>query len=259
MMTTEQQDGAATNGKKRRGPKTYPTRPFEEVLILAKTIHDEGVSGRLRRLTLFDRLGRSPDSGPSRQLVTTSSRYGLTEGGYQAETLELTETGRAIAAETPNLGATREMVFDCAIGKFTPFQGLYEKLRNQRIPANDVLLTELRQLGIEDADCQDAAGIFVANARYVGLIQQRSGSERLLPIEQVLEETGHLVQESQDSASAPPQAQEVPVMNPTLDQREASEPSLHIDVQVHIDSTATSEQIDQIFASMAKHLYGRDG
>ena len=32
-------------------------------------------------------------------------------------------------------------------------------------------------------------------------------------------------------------------------------PSLHIDIQIHIDSDATPEQIDQIFASMAKHLY----
>ena len=42
---------------------------------------------------------------------------------------------------------------------------------------------------------------------------------------------------------------------PTPSQRR--DPSLHIDVQVHIPSTATPEQIDAIFASMARHLYGR--
>jgi hypothetical protein len=31
-------------------------------------------------------------------------------------------------------------------------------------------------------------------------------------------------------------------------------PSLHIDIQIHISSDTSSEQIDQIFASMAKHL-----
>jgi hypothetical protein len=35
-------------------------------------------------------------------------------------------------------------------------------------------------------------------------------------------------------------------------------PSVHIDIQVHIDPAATAEQIDQIFASMARHLYGRE-
>ena len=33
-------------------------------------------------------------------------------------------------------------------------------------------------------------------------------------------------------------------------------PALHIDIQVHIDPTSSAEQIDQIFASMARHLYG---
>ena len=35
-------------------------------------------------------------------------------------------------------------------------------------------------------------------------------------------------------------------------------PALHIDIQVHIDATASAEQIDFIFASMAKHLYGHE-
>lgn len=37
----------------------------------------------------------------------------------------------------------------------------------------------------------------------------------------------------------------------------SSEPSLHIDLQVHISPEATPEQIDKIFESMAKHLYKR--
>lgn len=36
-----------------------------------------------------------------------------------------------------------------------------------------------------------------------------------------------------------------------------SEPSVHIDIQVHIASDTSSEQIDQIFKSMSRHLYGR--
>jgi hypothetical protein len=39
--------------------------------------------------------------------------------------------------------------------------------------------------------------------------------------------------------------------------RQAQPPSVHIDIQVHIDPAATAEQIDQIFASMARHLYDR--
>lgn len=34
-----------------------------------------------------------------------------------------------------------------------------------------------------------------------------------------------------------------------------SGPNVHLDIQIHIPATATPEQIDLIFASMAKHLY----
>ncbi|MGX7680584.1 hypothetical protein ACSMXN_16980 [Jatrophihabitans sp. DSM 45814] len=34
-------------------------------------------------------------------------------------------------------------------------------------------------------------------------------------------------------------------------------PNVHLDIQIHIPAEATADQIDQIFASMAKHLYPR--
>ena len=41
------------------------------------------------------------------------------------------------------------------------------------------------------------------------------------------------------------------------DNHDASLPALHIDVQVHISADASEAQIEAIFESMAKHLYGR--
>lgn len=38
----------------------------------------------------------------------------------------------------------------------------------------------------------------------------------------------------------------------------SSRPNLHIDLQIHISPDSTPEQIDTIFASMAKHFYGAD-
>jgi len=38
-----------------------------------------------------------------------------------------------------------------------------------------------------------------------------------------------------------------------------SSPEVHIDIQIHISPESTAQQIDKIFESMAKHLYGRKG
>jgi Family of unknown function (DUF5343) len=50
--------------------------------------------------------------------------------------------------------------------------------------------------------------------------------------------------------------QPVGVSAPSRTQGRGASPNLHIDVQVHVSADASPEQIDQIFASMAKHLYG---
>ncbi len=69
--------------------------------------------------------------------------------------------------------------------------------------------------------------------------------------------------------SAPSKTTEIAderIAKATTDVQPASQPqigssqpgtSLHIDIQIHISPDASSDQIDQIFASMAKHLYRR--
>lgn len=49
-----------------------------------------------------------------------------------------------------------------------------------------------------------------------------------------------------------------PASRPNAPAQHTGLPGLHIDVQIHIAPEASPEQIDQIFASMAKHLYGSD-
>ncbi|WP_173053887.1 DUF5343 domain-containing protein [Candidatus Nitrotoga sp. AM1P] len=53
------------------------------------------------------------------------------------------------------------------------------------------------------------------------------------------------------AAIARPSAQPV-----NSDARNSHNPSVHIDIQIHISPEASTDQIDQIFKSMAKHLYG---
>lgn len=76
---------AAAVEKRTRATRPFPACAFEEALSFAKAILDFGSGQQVRRMTLFDDLGKSPESGPSRQLVTSASKYGLIEGSYKAE------------------------------------------------------------------------------------------------------------------------------------------------------------------------------
>lgn len=84
---------AAAEAKRQRAQRPFPACAFEEALAFAKSILEYGSGKPVRRISLFDHLEKSPESGPSRQLITNASKYGLIKGSYKAEQLELTPDG----------------------------------------------------------------------------------------------------------------------------------------------------------------------
>lgn len=72
-------------------PSLFPPASLEEARVLADTIARSGAGQPMRRIDIFDVLERSAESGPGRNLVTASRGFGLTTGGYQAQSLGLAE------------------------------------------------------------------------------------------------------------------------------------------------------------------------
>ena len=168
--------------------KSIPSMPFEEVLHLSQAIWECASGKRVRKITLFDHLGKSPDSGPSRFLITSSSKYGLTTGGYQAEYLELTDDGAK--ASNPD-GIEQEIVearFKLAIQGNKFFNHLYESYKNMKVPSNKVLEDCIIEFGIQQHEAKQCVETFIVNAKFVGLVKILSGAQRLVPIEHLLEE-----------------------------------------------------------------------
>jgi len=70
----------------------------------------------------------------------------------------------------------------------------------------------------------------------------------------------HLCKQADFTASGIPKPPDIPATPPPGDSGMGqAQPSLHIDIQIHISPDAKPEQIEKIFSSMAKHLYkGKD-
>ena len=259
-MTQQSLDGQTEEQAKRqggRGPnKPYPAMSFESALSLPKSIIEHGVNGEIQRLTLFAKLNRVPGSG--RSLMTSSGKYKLTEGSHNTPSLKVTTNGRFILDPDSSPREVIEKQFQLAIKQFEPFNSVYEKLRNQKLPDYTVLGDELGRVEVAEADRAKAAEIFTANLQYLGLIYDVAGQDFVRAIEQVTEE----LPESIEGGLSEPIGNEPPVGDHSSLQGNdnltgsTKQPGLHIDIQVHIDSTASAEQIDLVFASMAKHLYG---
>ncbi len=187
MAAKDDTESEGSKGKRRQS-RPYPSAPFDEVIILAEALFKTGSGMPVRKLTLFDELKKSPDSSASRDLITNSGKYGLTKGGYQAEQIELTETGRKCV--DPDVGVrerTRARI-DAAIMNVEVFKGLYEKFVGKKLPSRNFLLDEAEGLEVPDEHLEEAVDTFILNLRSVGLLKTLSGAERVVSIDAAMDE-----------------------------------------------------------------------
>ena len=180
---------AAKPSRKPRKERKFPALTFEETLALADAIQRYAAGQKVRRLTLFEKLDKSPDSAESKRLITASGQYGLTKGSYTAEYIELTPEGKEATSEEVDPAKRLETRFDLAIKNHAPFEFLYEKLKGNKMPAKEVLADYLTEAGLEADEKAECIDTFTLNAKFLGLLRTIAGSERIIPIEQALEES----------------------------------------------------------------------
>jgi hypothetical protein len=182
-------DAEKRHQQRRRQNRSFPAVSFEDALVIPDAIQRFGGGHpKIRRITLFEQLGRSPESGPSRQQVTNSSRYKLTLGGYQAEFIELTPEG--LAATNPEASPRDQLRarFGLAIEQIAPFKALYETFKNHKLPAQQVMRDHLVDSGMPEDEAQECVELFIVNAKFLGLLRPVAGTERILSLEHLLDE-----------------------------------------------------------------------
>lgn len=210
------QEAEQAGRKSKRVLRPFPASTFEEALEIPVGIHRAAPGqGKIRRLTLFDFLNKSPDSGPSRQLIANASRYGLIKGSRTSEYLELTPDGSVASnPESPPRDKLRAG-FRLAVERISPFQTLYERLKGSRVPSQAVMRDILVEAGVSTDDADVGVDTFILNAKFLGLLQTIAGAERLLSLEHTAEQlsasipsTAAVVQEVEQehtpSPSTPP-------------------------------------------------------
>lgn len=177
----------AVQRRRKRTVRSYPACAFEEAVDFARKILAFGSGQPVRRLSLFDELGKSPDSSSSRQLIVNSNKYGLTEGSYTAEYIKLTADGiRSVDDEIQQRDRAKARVL-LAVENIEPFQKLYERFKGNKLPAKTALVDAATETGLEKEAAEEAVDTFILNLRYVGLLQMLSGAERIVTVEHLLD------------------------------------------------------------------------
>jgi hypothetical protein len=221
--------------RRSRTQRPFPAAPFEEAMSLAVDLLRVGSGQKVRRLTLFDDIQKAPESGASRMLITNANRYGLISGSYAAEYLELTSDGaKAVDDGTPPRERARTRA-KLAIQDVEPFNYLYERFKNTKLPARAVLIDAIKEQGVTDDFAEEGVDTFVVNLRFVGLLQTLSGAERIITVE-------HLT--DMIPASRPDGRQSIPAGTPGYEVREQARNQ--VVTQEHADFQTTCFYITPI-------------
>lgn len=256
----------ATNGqeledkKKRVNQTDFPQFSLEAVLSIPRTICEHYAGHPTRPIDIAEALNRSPSSSDWRYVTGAAVAYGLTIGGYNAKQIGITELGKRIVAPTQasdDISAMREAVMKPSIMK-----AFYERYDNSKFPDDNIAGNVLVSLGLPKERVPVAVRILRENAQQAQILKQVAGSS-------YVDIKGFVPLNNKVSNSVTPSPTEngnspsfiskdfpaVEVKESTKPINSFSSPSLHIDLQIHISSDASFEQIDKIFESIAKHLY----
>jgi hypothetical protein len=164
----------------KRGPyRTHPQHTLEQVLIVPQKIRDEMAGKPMRRLLLADALGIKPSSSNYRDLLSSSAKYGLTEGSEKAAEIRLTATGSDVTQNTDP--AKRRSALRQAATAPKVFGSFYQAYDDNKLPSMPMISKILvSDFGIPVAHADECATLLVENGRWVGIIRDISGSPHVM-------------------------------------------------------------------------------
>ena len=242
--------------RKKRTLNIFPRMPLNKILDLAETIYELGEGDPVPRLVVFDKLGKSPESGPSRMLITTSNAYGFTTGSYVAERLGITELGKSIVSKEKSQRRSQIVKALLANELFTKF---HEKYSGKGVPTEPIGADFLKQVGnLSTDDAKVAFSVFMDNLKDHGFIRELSGRPTIVPIGMMelkneVEKNGN--QSPLISTSVESTQDALPSKDSTEHQSASTiVPQFNFNIQVQIPDNATTDTYNAIFKSIADNL-----
>ena len=170
--TAEKPRGRAQ--RKRVSQADVPAHTLDEALRVSSAIADNYAYASTRPLDVAVAMDLKPGSTRFRMLCGASSAYGLTKGGYSADTIEVLPLARRILAPTEEGGeleARRE-----AIMKPRVLNEFLTKYDGHSIPRQDIAKNVLAEMGVPLNSAERVLDLILDSARSVEMLREIKGS-----------------------------------------------------------------------------------
>jgi len=162
-------------GRPKADAPAFPHDPLAKTMKIAESIENNNAGRPYDRLSLAKSIDNSPSSGGFRQLITSSTRYGITEGGRRAEKLSLTPIGSSIVAPTNDSEKNRSLLQ----ALLTPelFYQVYNFFDSKKIPREELFKNSLKkEFGVMPEDVDACYGVIMQNIEDYNLKEEIKGN-----------------------------------------------------------------------------------
>jgi len=166
---SEKLTGGTTSTKRTKlSQSEFPINSLDASLRIAQALWDHFAGKGAAPHDIALALEMSPTSGSWRNLCGSSIAYGLTDGGYAAEEIVLSDLGKRIVAPTAE-GDDNAAKID-AIQKPRIMGEFFHKYDKAKFPREDIGKNVLVGMGLPKDRADKAFGILEENGRNVGVI-----------------------------------------------------------------------------------------
>lgn len=174
-------EGQAEQVRRGRPAGNFPSFPrdsLKRTLQVAESIEKNNAGKPYDRLTLAGSINYSPNSSGFRQIIISSGRYGLTEGGVYADKIGLSSLGSKIVA--PTTDEQRGQGLRVALLKPDLFSRVYIFYDKKQIPREELFKNALRkEFGVSPDDIDPCYTVITTNMKDYNLIQNIKGNDFL--------------------------------------------------------------------------------
>ncbi|GAH57960.1 unnamed protein product, partial [marine sediment metagenome] len=161
--------------KRKKTSLKYPKFSLLKSLEIAKSIMDNNAGKPYDRLSLAKSLGQSPGSSKYRMQITSSGKFGLTKGGYNAPKISLTPL--AISILRPKSEEEKENGLKEALFNIDFYKKIFNKYNKSKVPNKQLFKnTLLREFDIPQDVTEQCYKLIMENAKELNILQEISGS-----------------------------------------------------------------------------------
>jgi hypothetical protein len=162
--------------KKLGSRRPFPIHTIEEALKVAKAIQDKNAGKPWKPLFIAEALGIKPGSSNFRDITSSSYKYGLTDGTWNAEHISLTPLGRSLTKPTDLQQELRDK--QDAVLKIEVFRKIYEHYKDAKFPTADTYFKNMleKEFAVPSELIDECIQLLLDNGRFASIIRDVQGA-----------------------------------------------------------------------------------